>query len=737
MSRLGAWTARTAGGLALGAALGWSARRSGMFFDSDFYFLEIALIAAAAAVVLAGFVWPRHVRTPLWAFAPLGLALAFALLLASGPESAKGTADVFIRWTAYASWLVMLASFLLPYENRKTGWRAWHAVGLFVIGGSWAGWFGWIDKPGAVFRSGDAELASTGARLAGFLEYPNAFGAVAAAWALAQWQLLLHGSRAEKRFAAWTIVPYLGAVLLTESRGSMLALLFGFALSILLQPRRRRGPGLAAAGAAIGLSAAAAHFAFEAMKAGDPGNAAWPLGIATAACALAVLPLCGGARARTEIGKRVSAWLTTVPGGALVLAAGIALAYSLLVGGSSDGARVGGQFETASARQLYYADALRIFADYPLLGAGGRSWRTLVGLYRQEPYIGNEVHSGYLDVLIDAGLVGLLLLLGMLIWFAVRLRKKADRAWGPAAVLLAHSAIDFDWSYGFAWLLLLTWIALHSAAEEARDDPVREGPSRAGRSESFARAAAVPRRRPARRGIAGGLAGLIPAALLLGCAAAAVPAAWHSLAAARAYADAPAAAGPAREAKLRAALEANPEWTRIRLELASLLPARERAELLTAGLRHEPHSPSLALALGMAYAELGDAARAREHLREGLRLDRFNRDAQNAAIARMTRLAEKLSDAGEPSAAREAAGAAVEFFERYRELYRLQYEGEDNPWFAKRDNLFSGAKVNAAKSLLLLDRETEAAAMLQEVAGEEEGDWKEEAEALLRERNER
>jgi FimV-like protein len=159
-------------------------------------------------------------------------------------------------------------------------------------------------------------------------------------------------------------------------------------------------------------------------------------------------------------------------------------------------------------------------------------------------------------------------------------------------------------------------------------------------------------------------------------------------------------------------------------------------ELLAAGLRYEPHSPPLALALGMAYAELGDAARARDYLREGLRLNRFDRDAQNAAIARMARLAERLSDAGAESAAREAAEAAAEFFERYRELYRRVYAGGNNPWDARRDNLFSGAKVNAAKAMLRIGRTQEAQDVLREVAEEENGDWREEARELLRQLDE-
>lgn len=743
------------GACALLFVLCLSAYREGLFFDADLYPLEIALIGCAGAAGLLGCLRPGTVRVRLWSYAPFAIAAVYGLLLALHPASVKGTTDAFLRWTAYGSWAVLLGVFFSEPRRREAGWVVLQLAGAFLVCGGLAGWFGWIGFPGIVFRSDQAELAATGARLAGFLQYPNAYGAVVACFALLQWQLLISRKRGLSLAAALLLVPALASLLLTESRGSILALAFGFVLSLALRDGRHRGYGLAAAGLSVGLSAAAAHSAFAAMKHGSPGQSVWTLLGAAAVSAFILYrlrPAEAGSRRREGDGRailaRAASAVTSVPGGLLVLLLGLAAAYALLAGGDTGGTRVSGNFETAAARQLYYADALRMFRDHPWLGMGGESWRMQVGLYQSRPYIGNEVHSGYLEILIDTGLLGFLLLAGMLILYAWMLRKrtKAAAAWGPAAVLLAHSAIDFDWSYGFVWLLLLYWLELHLAdrdgAGEGAPKPSQVAPSWQEAPPAQSAQAALPAqagspapppRPPAARPRLRPAAPLC-AALLLGFAAAALPAAWRSAAAAREHdASLAAAANPAAQAAhLRAALSANPAWTRIRLELAPLLPKGERASLLAAGLRYEPQSAPLQYQLGMTYAELGDPAAARDRLREALRLGRFDREAQNAAIARMATLAESYASAGWPDKSRVAAEAAAEFYERYRELYRKTYEGRDNPWNDKERALFSGAKTNAASALLLLGRTEEAKEILREVAEENSPEWRERAKERLR-----
>ncbi|KIL36832.1 hypothetical protein SD71_05335 [Cohnella kolymensis] len=685
----------------VGAAsvLGWSAYRSGMFFDTDFYRLEIVLFISFCVWWAVRLLRERRMDVPLWSLLPLCMALLYAIHLAAEPLSVKGSTDSALRWTAYACCSVLCSALWHNKDRRKWGWAAIQASGLLLLAGGWAGWFGWLSFPDIVLRFNDAELSATGARLAGFMQYPNAYGAVLAAFLLMQLQTWGRGSGSARFVAAFSIVPFGAALLLTESRGAILALLLGIALSCLLLDRQARPRLLVSAGVASVLSAVTAKQAWSYLLEHQVG-AVWSAAACCLAAAGLLILLDRNWRyewfGRRSWVRRIVPWLAAAIG---------ALIAGWLVFGAA-GERVAANYGTVASRRLFYADAWEMFKDSPWLGWGGETWRMLFGLYQRQPYVGNEVHSGYVEILLDTGLAGLALLLFMLVVFIVKMWRYDRTAIAPASVLLVHAAVDFDWSYAYVWLLLIAWVMLHVP-------PAVHGGHRA----------------PARTAAPAGRAAL--SALLLGSAAVGLWAAWRGDAAASARSAAGAAAAPAaRAAQLRAALDANPAWARIRLELAPMLPARERASMLEAGLRYEPLAPPLWFELGMAYAELGDVAQARSGLREGLRLERFNRDNQTAAIASMARFAESRQSAGDEPRAREAAEAAVSFFRQYRAL-DLEVTAMDRPANGKSFALTTSAKFNAAKCLLILARTDEAHVLLLEVIAEDEGQWKEEAQKLL------
>jgi len=120
---------------------------------------------------------------------------------------------------------------------------------------------------------------------------------------------------------------------------------------------------------------------------------------------------------------------------------------------------------------------------------------------------------------------------------------------------------------------------------------------------------------------------------------------------------------------------------------------------------------------------------AEAHLKEALRLARFDRDSQNAAIARFASLAQQLRDEGRTEEAKEAGLAGIGFFERYRDLYARQYVGKTNPW--NGTELFVAAKVNGAKCALAAGRRQEAEPWLREAIRDGDADWSKEAKALL------
>lgn len=135
-------------------------------------------------------------------------------------------------------------------------------------------------------------------------------------------------------------------------------------------------------------------------------------------------------------------------------------------------------FSNASyaTRIAMYTDALRITADNPLNGVGGKGWELSYHAYQDYQYWSTEVHSFFLQTGVEAGISGLLLLLaiyGVLCLYIFRLYKKqrdtqADpRAfvtiWGIFSAAMAfslHALFDFDMSIPALQMILFIFMAM-------------------------------------------------------------------------------------------------------------------------------------------------------------------------------------------------------------------------------------------------------------------------------------
>ena len=144
------------------------------------------------------------------------------------------------------------------------------------------------------------------------------------------------------------------------------------------------------------------------------------------------------------------------------------------------------------ARWDFYIDALKMMGDYPLFGAGAGGWNSLYHQYQNHLYWTTEVHNHFLQVGVEAGLVGLLawiavfLLLGYYLWQILKRRNDSLDSdydvliWGTACAafgLILHSAIDFDLSIPSLQILLFAFIGLITGAYNGvlKESPVGEG----------------------------------------------------------------------------------------------------------------------------------------------------------------------------------------------------------------------------------------------------------------------
>jgi len=124
--------------------------------------------------------------------------------------------------------------------------------------------------------------------------------------------------------------------------------------------------------------------------------------------------------------------------------------------------------KNVSERNIFYLDGLKIFKDYPILGAGGGAWETLYFMYQSFLYWTTEAHNFYLQLAIETGILGILALLfvfGSFIYIYFKTHRFLEDSdvkilYSAAATsiisLLMHASIDFDMSLGAVSILLWT-----------------------------------------------------------------------------------------------------------------------------------------------------------------------------------------------------------------------------------------------------------------------------------------
>ncbi len=142
-----------------------------------------------------------------------------------------------------------------------------------------------------------------------------------------------------------------------------------------------------------------------------------------------------------------------------------------------------GQEKSGVVRIIFYKDGLKIFKDRWLLGSGGGAWEQLYRQYQSYSYPSTQAHNYLLQLGIETGIPGILVLL-ILVFFLVigyikyvkRTQDKPYMLFINAAVitaiaaLLMHALIDFDFSESA--MLLLFWQLIAIFNRQAKDSSV-------------------------------------------------------------------------------------------------------------------------------------------------------------------------------------------------------------------------------------------------------------------------
>ena len=493
-----------AAGIALAIAIASFAAAGGLRLERTTNLLIAAMLASAALVVAAILQRPWTRDAPLYGG---GALLAFAVLAAGTALSviwSLAPSDSWIEATRTFAYLALFAAGMALVRLEPHGWPA---VLVGVAGGclivcAWA----------LLTKVFPASLASeeTYARLREPFAYWNSVGLMAALGVPPLlWLAARRSGHAAANALAWPgIGLLLVCLMLSYSRGALVALLVGLALWFAVVPLRLRGT-VALAAAVLGAGPLVAWAFSQDGLTTDRApiaarvDAGHEFGSLLLLMVVLLLRLAG--RAAIAVLALVPVLgliaLAAEPGG---VDGQVSKAWNQLTDPNAETpANTPDRLTaTSSVRARYWSEALDIHATEPLLGTGAGAYATVRTRFRDDTLAVRHAHGYVVQTLADLGWAGLAVaLIAAAAWLLAALRAtgltRGDRGLPydaerigmlTLAVVVVifglHSAVDWTWfvpaNAGVA-MLCAGWVAgrgpLRARLEAPDGPPVPAGPA--------------------------------------------------------------------------------------------------------------------------------------------------------------------------------------------------------------------------------------------------------------------
>lgn len=120
-------------------------------------------------------------------------------------------------------------------------------------------------------------------------------------------------------------------------------------------------------------------------------------------------------------------------------------------------------FRSTSLRLTYYIDGLKIAFKTPLnaiFGNGGNAFRTLYETVQTSEYVSLEVHSLFIQVLVESGLLGLISLISIIVLTIKNSKEKIYKY--MLVVYLVFASFDISFTYLFILYFFTILLAINS-----------------------------------------------------------------------------------------------------------------------------------------------------------------------------------------------------------------------------------------------------------------------------------
>lgn len=165
------------------------------------------------------------------------------------------------------------------------------------------------------------------------------------------------------------------------------------------------------------------------------------------------------------IGTHKNIIITTL----LVLVVSVGIGAGVYISGHADTVKNLAEeirLRNATERMYFFQDALKMFKERPVIGWGGGGWKEAYRAYQGYLYNSSQVHGHYFQIMVEAGIAGLLVMFGIWISFLYACHRIYRGAEGNTRFLVLtvamvavsigiHAAIDFDLS--LSALALVLW----------------------------------------------------------------------------------------------------------------------------------------------------------------------------------------------------------------------------------------------------------------------------------------
>ncbi|WP_145039200.1 O-antigen ligase family protein [Paenibacillus sp. Y412MC10] len=495
--------------------LAWTPFQTALFNGQELQFEKPIFWAAILACLLI-FLWIAHSYKSIqlkdqrdWlAVGVLLLPLTYIFSLISASSHVLAMNMVIIN-CIYAIMFIIGLYVLRDKLGNRIIQSTMMAVAYLIVGFGLLHWFGQGKTAGAIAKwfsntvlNGTYTHAvmtdSNGLRLTSVFQYANTYAAFLMAFLFAA---VFYATKSKKwygqAFHSFMLVPIIVSLLLTLSRGGLVMLPVVFVLLLLfLKPAKQilwiLYCGIAGVASLI-ISKPVTELGLSLNEAFSSSGALKGWGILLGASAVAgLLGWVIQSFIAPKLDKALSNWSTKrasnmwIPIGSIVIGG---LLIFLFIGTSLKNVlpqNISVRLENINFNQhsvlerfTFYKDAMKVLADYPIIGAGGGAWASLYEQYQNNPYTSRQAHNFFLQYLIEVGIVGFVIFMSFILYIFYKYirgyikgnEEDRDRHFLYLIIVLSiliHSILDFNMSYVFMGILVFLGLGGMAAVMDSK-----------------------------------------------------------------------------------------------------------------------------------------------------------------------------------------------------------------------------------------------------------------------------